>query len=166
MVLSNLTSMVFPAWVRYAVYTVLGVVLFGYGYVKGLDHANTNAVKQDVKTVYVQGQTTTKVITKYIKIKEKQDVVNKEIKNEGDSYTIKFPNDTYRFNNEYVSVYDESITGTIPSLSSGKPGDSTDVSVSENLAVSVNNNIAGRYWKQRALTCEEWVDTQEKESIK
>jgi hypothetical protein len=29
------------------------------------------------------------------------------------------------------------------------------------LEASVNNNIAGRQWKERALTCEAWTKEQE-----
>lgn len=159
----SLSNLVLPSWSKYVAYAVLITATWGHGYVKGINHAANKAVAQDTRIIIKQGKVTTKVITKYIKIKEKQTKLDGEIKNDGTSYAINFSDDPYRFNNEYVRVFDNSVTG-IPSLPSGNPGDPTDVTVSRQLSVSVNNNIVARYWKHRAEFCEEWA--KEQESVK
>lgn len=161
----NWASFVLPTWTRYLAYGVLVVASWGYGYVKGVEHETHVNVVHDTKVIIKQGEITTKIITKYIKIKEKQTKLDEGIKQDGKSYSILFPNDNYHFNNEYVRVFNESVTG-VPTLPSGNLGDSTTTTVPEQLSVSVNNNMVARYWKTRAEQCEEWTAEQEKESVK
>ena len=161
----NWASFILPTWSRYLAYGVLVISSWGYGYIKGIAHETKALVIHDTKVVIKQGEITTKIITKYVKIKEKQTKLDEGIKQDGKSYAILFPNDNYHFNNEYVRVFNESVTG-VPTLPSGNLGDSTTTTVSEQLSVSVNNNMVARYWKTRAEQCEEWTAEQEKESIK
>jgi len=160
------TNFVLPFWVKYVAIAVLATVIYGWGYTNGLQKVYKEQANAVPQIVYKQGKVTTKVITKYIKIKEKQDKIDKEIRNEGNSYAIRFPDDSYTFNNEFVRLYDNSITGSVSTLSSREPAGDSGVSVSEAVPVMVENNIIGRQWKQRALQCEEWAKTQEEESVK
>ena len=164
--LDSLRSVVLPVWLKPVLYLSAVMLIWFHGYVTGLQHAYKAEAIEVPKIIYKQGQVTTKVITKYIKIKEKQQVVNKEIKDEGDAYAIKFTNDSYHFNNEFVRLFDASVEGSVPPLSSGEPGDSTTVTVPEVLKASINNNAVAHYWETRAEACEEWAATQEKESLK
>ena len=161
----SLTNLILPSWSKYVAYALLMVATWGHGYVTGVKHEDNKMIVHDTKVIIRQGEITTKIITKYIKIKEKQTKLDEGIKQDGKSYAILFPNDNYHFNNEYVRVFNESVTG-VPTLPSGNLGDSTTTTVPEQLSVSVNNNMVARYWKTRAEQCEEWVDTQEKESVK
>ena len=163
--MGNLANIVLPTWARYVAYALLIAVVWGHGYTKGIEHVYKSQSTATEKLVFVQGKVTTKIITKYIKQKENQEVVDNKIKEEGNGYAIKFPNDTYHFNNEYVRVFDESVTGvsTLPSRESGNP---SSVTVPQQLDVSINNNKVARYWKERAETCEAWTQQQEKESVK
>jgi hypothetical protein len=150
-----------PPYSKYIVYAILAVSLFSYGYIKGQANVYEKGLSETVKIVTLQGKTTQKVITKYIKIKAEEDKKNKEITHEGQSYDIKFPNDDYVFNNFYVRMHDASITGEIPTLSSGDLRDPSGVSVARTLEVAIHNNIVGNQWKDRALLCESWTKAQE-----
>ena len=161
----SLTNLILPSWSKYVAYALLMVVTWGHGYVTGVKHEDNKMIVHDTKVIIRQGEITTKIITKYIKIKEKQTKLDEGIKQDGKSYSILFPNDNYHFNNEYVRVFNESVTG-VPTLPSGNLGDSTTTTVPEQLSVSVNNNMVARYWKTRAEQCEEWTAEQEKESVK
>lgn len=164
--LSNtLDNFVVPVWLKYVVISVLLVTVWGHGYTKGQANVYEKQLDSTAKLVYIQGKTTTKVITKYIKQKEKQAPIEEQIKKEGQSYAIQFPND-YTFNNEYVRLFNQSVTGNLSTLPSGEPSQSSGVTVSRQLDVSINNNTVAREWKERALTCELWAKTQEEESNK
>ena len=158
-------SFVLPTWTRYLAYALLMVATWGHGYVTGVKREDNKLIVHDTKVIVKQGEITTKIITKYISIKEKQTKLDEGVKQDGKSYAILFPNDNYHFNNEYVRVFNESVTG-VPTLPSGNLGDSTSTTVSEQLSVSVNNNTVARYWKNRAEECEAWTKEQEKESVK
>lgn len=161
MQLPSLSNLVLPFWAKYVAGAVLIAAVFGFGYVKGIERVYDKQQVADTKIIVTQGKVTTKVITKYIKVKEKQDPIDKEIVNEGQAYAIDFPSDTYSFNNWYVRLHDSSVTGSVPPLSSGDDTDPSGISVAKQLNVAINNNIAGRQWKERALTCEEWAKEQE-----
>lgn len=158
----NLESIILPVWAKPVAYAVLVTFIFGYGYVKGLEKANNKQLLYDTKIVVKQGKVTEKLVTKYVYIRNKQTKKDTEIRNEGNGYAIRFPNDTYRFNNEYVRLFNSSVLGEISSLPSGKPAGNSGVTVSENLSVSINNNEVARKWKLRAEECEEWTKEQEK----
>lgn len=156
----NLNNLILPSYIKYIAYGALAVATFSYGYIKGQSNAFDNQVTTSEKVIIKQGKVTTKIITKYIKVKEEQDKTDEEIKNEGQAYGIKFPSDYY-FNNEYVRLHDSSVTGKLSTLSSGDAGQTSGVSVARQLEVAINNNIAGRQWKERAQLCEEWAKEQE-----
>lgn len=158
----NLSNLVLPSYLKYVAYGALAVATFAFGYVKGQAHVYEKGITESVRIVTLQGKTTQKVITKYIKQKEKQDKIDENIKHEGQSYAIRFPNDDYHFNNFYVRMHDASVKGDVPSLSSGDLADPSGVSVSRHLEVSLHNNIVGRQWKDRAQLCEDWALAQEK----
>jgi hypothetical protein len=160
------TNFVLPFWAKYVAIAVLATVIYGWGYTNGLQKVYKEQANVVPQIVFKQGKVTTKVVTKYIKIREKQEKIDKEIRNEGNSYAIRFPTDSYTFNNEFVRLHDNSVTGRISTLSSGESAADSGVSVSEALSVVVDNNIVGRQWKQRALQCEEWAKVQEEESVK
>lgn len=164
MQLPNLSNVILPSWVGYGAVVVLGVVLWGHGYVKGQANVYEKSLNESVRVVTLQGKTTQKVITKYIKQQEKQKPIEEQIKNEGQSYSIKFP-DGYTFNNEYVRLYNQSVTGELSPLPSGNPEDSSGVTPATSLEVGINNNQVAREWKERALTCELWAKEQE-EAVK
>jgi len=149
-----------PWWAKYVVGAALVASVYGYAYVQGLQSAGEKAARVETKIIVKQGEVTTKVITKYIKIKEKQKIEQEKTVNEGKQYAIQFP-DTYHFNNEFVRLYDQSVKGSIPPLSDRERGESSTVSVPEVLQLSINNNLAGREWQLRAETCETWVKEQE-----
>jgi hypothetical protein len=151
---------VLPSWVGYGAVVLLGVVLWGHGYTKGQANVYEKQATATAKVILLQGKTTTKVITKYIKQQEKQKPIEEQIKNEGQAYAIKFP-DNYTFNNEYVRLYNQSVTGELSSLPSGNPEDSSGVTPATSLEVGINNNQVARDWKDRALTCELWAKEQE-----
>jgi hypothetical protein len=161
MQLPNLSNVVLPFWAKYVAGAVLVVAVFSFGYVKGIERVYDKQQVGETKIIVKQGKVTTRIITKYIKEKEKQNPKDEEIKHEGQSYAIKFPADDYHFNNWYVRLHDSSITGSLSTLSSGSDADPSGVSVARQLEVAINNNIAGRQWKERALTCEEWALEQE-----
>lgn len=163
---SVLDNYVVPVWLKYVVVAVLLTVVWGHGYVKGQANAYNSVANATSKVVMLQGKVTTKVITKYIKQKAKQAPVEEQIKKEGQSYAIQFPNDTYTFNNEYVRLFNQSVTGSISSLSSGTDGESSGVTIADSLEVGINNNTVARQWKDRALTCEGWAKAQEEASSK
>lgn len=157
-----LSNFVLPSYAKYVAYGALTLAAFGYGFVKGQQNVYERGLNVVHQLHLVQGKTTTKVITKYIKAKEKQDKVDTEIKHEGQSYAIKFPNDNYVFNNFYVRMHDASVEGNVPSLSSGDLAEPSGVDVSRHLEVSIHNNIVARQWRDRALLCETWAKEQEK----
>lgn len=157
----NLSNLILPSYLKYVAYGALAVATFSYGYIKGQANAFNEQSVVDSRVVVLQGKTTTKYITKYIKVKAEQDKKDEVIKHEGQSYAIKFPSDAYTFNNWYVGVHDASVTGKIPTLSSGDITNSSGISVARQLEVAVNNNVAGRQWKERALLCETWAREQE-----
>jgi hypothetical protein len=158
----SLSNVVLPPFAKWAALAALTVAIWGYGYVNGIERTNDRIVEKDVKIIYKQGKITTKVITKYIKEKQKQAVIDKEIKQDGQSFAIKYPDGVSPFNNEYVWLYDNSVKGSISPLPSGNPGDSSGVTVSESLSVGIHNNTVARQWKERALTCELWAQEQER----
>ena len=163
--LQSLSSLVVPPWVKWVAAAALVASVYGYGYIKGLDHGYQQVVLHDTKLIVKAGKVTTKIVTKYIKQKEVQDKIDETIKQEGSSYAIQFP-DGYKFNNEYVRLFNGSVLGTLSPLPSGDPSEASTVSVPEELAVSINNNVAGRQWKERALTCESWAKEQEESANK
>jgi hypothetical protein len=160
-----MTNLILPSWAKYVAYATLLTALFGsvwgHGFVKGIERTNDKQLKADFKIIKVQGKVTQKMVADYVKKHTKQKKVNEEIKNEGQGYAIQFPDDGYTFNNEYVRLYNNSVTGTISSLSSGNPGDSSGVTPSDSLEVGIHNNTVARQWQERALMCEGWAEAQE-----
>lgn len=152
-----LNNLIFPPYVKWVAYGLLAISIFTYGYIQGIE----DRVDAQVNTVYVQGKTTTKVITKYIKQKEKQQLVDKEIKDASHEYATQFADDGYKLNNTFVGVHDAAVQGKLPTLPSGNAGESSGISVSESLPVFVENLQIGKQWKERALLCESWVKEQE-----
>lgn len=145
---------------KYVVGGLLIASVWVHGYVQGLQHAVETAPQAMIDQVVVVNKVTEKVITKYIKQKEKQRKIDEEIKNEGESFPIKYPDAGFA-NNEFVWLYDASVKGAFPPLPSGELGDSSGVPYSEVLDTSIHNHIVGRQWKERALMCEEWAKEQE-----
>lgn len=160
------TNFIIPWWVKYVAMAIAALALVSFGYIKGIDHEVNQQNKEVAKVVYLQGKVTTKVITKYIKQEQKIKEQGDKLKQEGQSYAIQFPNDHYIFNNYFVSLYDSSITDSIPSLSEGNSSEPSGVGVSQVLQSAINNNTAGRLWEQRAKSCEEWVKNQEELNVK
>jgi hypothetical protein len=156
----NLSNFVLPPWAKYATAVALVAVVWGHGYVKGIERTNDRIAVADTKIIYKQGKVTTKVITKYVKVKEKQEKVEEQIKNEGQSYAIKFP-DNYNFNNEYVRLFNMSVTGEVSTLPKGTGGEASGVTPATQLDVSIHNHKVARDWKRVAETCEAWVKEQE-----
>lgn len=161
-----LSNVVLPEWAKYVAVVLLAAAIWGHGYTKGMERAYNSQLNEVSRIVYLQGKTTTKVVTKYIKQANEIEKKAEEVKHEGQSYDIKFPTDDYIFNNYFVRVYDDSLGLYVPSLSSGTDADPSGVGVSEVLEASVNNNLAGRLWEIRARSCEEWAKKQEEESVK
>jgi hypothetical protein len=157
----NLSNFIIPPWAKYVAGAFLVAAVWGHGYVKGLDHNVANQVQAGQKLVFKQGKVTTKIITKYVKIQNDIKEKGDELKQEGQSYAIKFPNDKYVFNNEFVRLYDNSL-GFVSPLSSGESSNPSGVEVPQLLSSSINNNTAGLLWEQRAKTCEAWAQEQEK----
>lgn len=158
MVLNNI---ILPPWAKYVALGVLILTTFGYGYIKGQANAYEKGLSESVRVVTLQGKTTQKVITKYVKVKEKQKPIDEEIKHEGQAYAIDFANSKYFFNNRYVRLHDASVEGSVPPLPSGDDGETSRVSEARQLEVAVHNNIVGREWKLLAETCEAWAKKQE-----
>lgn len=158
---TSLSNFVLPWWGKWVAIIALAVASFGYGYIKGIDHAKYSNYKSELKVIYKQGKVTERVVTKYIKVREKQAKINEEIKNEGQSYAIQFPTDAYHFNNEFVRVFDNSVKGSLSTLPSRESGADSGVTVPEVLTASVNNNEVAKKWKLRAFECEEWTQKQE-----
>ena len=161
---SKLTGLVLPPYVTYLAYALLGFSLFVYGYVKGQSTAYEKQLSAQVETVVLQGKTTTKVITKYIKAKEKQEPKEKEITNESIKYAESPNANTSILDNTFIRVYDGAVTGSLPPLPSGESGNTTGVEVSQALPLFVENVQIARQWRDRALLCEAWVKYQEEES--
>jgi hypothetical protein len=158
----DLRTLVIPPIAKWGALITLVVAIWGHGYVQGIDRTNDRIVEKDIKVIVKQGKVTTKIITKYVERKQKQTKLDKEIKNEGTSYAIKYPDDGYRFNNEYVWLHDSSVKGTLSPLPRGNLGDSSGITVPETLSVSIHNTMVARQWQERALTCEAWTKEQEK----
>jgi hypothetical protein len=154
-------NFILPWYAKWVALFVLALSIFFYGYVKGSSNEQNKVAIKEIQIVYKQGKVTERIVTKYIKIKQKQQVIDNKTQSEGSSYAIKFPNDSYTFNNEFVRLYDNSATGTISTLPSGEPAGDSRVGVSEVLNTSIGNNIIARSWKIRALECEEWTKEQE-----
>lgn len=165
MSLPILSNFIIPPWAKYVAMGVLVVAVWGHGYVKGIERTNERAIVQDVKLVYKQGKVTEKVVKIYRDKIVKQKLTDSEIKDAVKQYQNKYPSDGYSFNNEYVWLHDNSIKGSISPLPSGNLGDSSGISVSEALSVSIHNNTVGRQWKERALTCEGWAKQQEEDYV-
>lgn len=158
----NLSNFVIPPYAKYIALVVFVIALWGHGYVKGLQHAVEEAPQQAFDSVVVLNKVTERVVTKYIKQKEKQRKVDEEIKHEGNSFPIKYPDAGFA-NNEFVWLYDASVKGAFPPLPSGELGDSSGVPYSEVLSTSQHNHTVGREWKERALACEQWTKEVEQE---
>lgn len=158
--LSDLTNMVIPWYVKYLVGAGLALSLFGYGYVKGLEKGAEKAALVDTKVIVKQGKITTNTVIKYVTKREKQKVDEEKAVNEGKGYAIKFT-DNYRFNNEFVRLFDQSVKGSIPPLPSGEAGKPSAITVPEVLGVSINNVIVAKQWRERAELCEAWALEQE-----
>lgn len=154
-------NILLPPWAKYVAIAVLITAVWGHGFVKGIERSNDKAVAQDVRVIYKQGKVTEKVITVYKDKVVKQKLTDVEIKDAVKKYQANYPNDGYSFNNEYVWLHDNSIKGSISPLPNGELGDSSGISVSQALSISVHNNTVGREWKERALTCEKWTKEQE-----
>ena len=158
MVLSNI---ILPPWAKYVAFGGLLLSVFGYGYVKGQANVFENSLHESIKVVMLQGKTTQKVITKYVKVKEKQKPIDEETKHEGQAYAIDFADSKHFFNNRYVRVHDSSVEGSLPPLPSRDDRETSRVSEARQLEVAIHNNITGRQWKHLAETCETWVKEQE-----
>ena len=155
-----LSNFIIPWWGKYAVGAALIASVYGYAYVQGLKSGTVQIVEYNTRVIEKQGKVTEKIITKYIKIKEKQKQESEVVTNEGKQYAIQF-HDAYHFNNEFVRLYDQSVKGSIPPLPDRERGEPSSISVPEVLSVSINNTLAGREWKLRAETCENWTKEQE-----
>lgn len=157
-----ITNLIIPPWAKYVALAGLFVAVWFHGYVKGLEKSANVQIVETIKIIKQQGEVTTKVVTKYVEKAKAQEKVTETIKKEGQSYAIKFADDNYIFNNYFVRLYDASITGSLPALSSGDDADPSGVEVSEVLGVSIHNNSVGKTWELRAKACEEWVNEQRK----
>jgi hypothetical protein len=155
-----LSNIILPPWAKYVAAVALVLVVWGHGYVKGQANVYEKQATATERVILKQGKVTTKVITKYVKVKEKQQPIEEQIKNEGQAYAIKFP-DNYSFNNEYVRLFNNSVTGKVSSLSSGTGGEASGVTPATQLEVSIHNHQVARDWKRVAETCEAWVKEQE-----
>jgi hypothetical protein len=155
-----LTNFILPPWAKYVAAGFLVMVVWGHGYTKGQANVYEKQVGATERVILKQGKVTEKVIIKYVKQKEKQKPVEEQIKNEGEAYAIKFP-DNYHFNNEYVRLFNNSVTGEVSTLPSGTGGEASGVTPSTQLEISIHNHKVARDWKEVALTCEEWVKKQE-----
>lgn len=156
-----LSNLVLPPWAKYVALGGLVIAAFSYGYVKGQANVYKETINETTKVVYLQGKTTEKVVTKYVKVKEKQKPVDEEIKHEGQAYAIDFADSKHFFNNRYVRLHDSSVEGSVPPLPSGDDGETSRVSEARQLEVAIHNNIVGREWKLLAETCEAWAKKQE-----
>lgn len=156
----SIPNLVLPVWAKWVALGFLLAATWGHGYVTGMEHVYKKNQEQIVKTVYIQGKTTTKVVTKYIKEAKKIETKGEELKHEGQAYKIQFPNDDYIFNRYFVRVFNESL-GAVSSLSSGDDAADSGVDVSTVLEASVHNNTQGLLWELRAKSCEEWAKEQE-----
>lgn len=155
-----LSNIIIPWYAKYIVAGLFVLAVFGFGYVQGLEKGSEKAALVDTKIIVKQGKITTNTVVKYITKREKEKKVEEIATNEGKAYAIKFP-DSYHFNNEFVRLYDQSIKGPIPPLPSGEAGNSSGITVPEVLAVSINNHIVAKQWKERAELCEGWALEQE-----
>jgi hypothetical protein len=156
----QLSELVIPTWGKYVAGVALVLAVWGHGFVQGIERTNDRIAVADTKVIYKQGKVTEKVIVKYVKQKEKQEKVEEQIKNEGQSYAIKFP-DNYNFNNEYVRLFNMSVTGEVSTLPEGTGGKASGVTPATQLEVSIHNHKVARDWKRVAETCEVWVKEQE-----
>jgi hypothetical protein len=157
-----LTTILTSNITKYVAVGALVAAVWVHGYVQGLQHAVEQNPVEFSSKVIVLNKVTEKVVTKYIKQKEVQKKVDEEIKQDGQSFAIKYP-DVGFANNEFVWVYDNSVTGSISPLPSGELGDSSGVTYSEVLSASIHNHIVARQWKERALLCEQWTQEVEQE---
>jgi hypothetical protein len=157
----NLTNFVLPPWAKYVAAGFLVMVVWGHGYTKGQANVYEKQATATERVILKQGKVTEKIVYKYIKQKEKQKPVEEQIKNEGEAYAIKFP-DNYHFNNEYVRLFNNSVTGEVSTLPSGTDGEASRVTPATQLEISIHNHKVARDWKELALTCEAWALEQEK----
>jgi hypothetical protein len=157
----NLTNFVLPPWAKYVAAGFLVMVVWGHGYTKGQANVYEKQANATERVILKQGKVTEKIVYKYIKQKEKQKPVEEQIKNEGEAYAIKFPDD-YSFNNEYVRLFNNSVTGEVSTLSRRDPADSSGVTPATQLEISIHNHKVAREWKDRATLCEAWALEQEK----
>jgi hypothetical protein len=156
----NLTNFVLPPWAKYVAGVALVLVVWGHGYVKGQANVYEKQATATERVIIKQGKVTEKIIYKYVKQKEKQKPVEEQIRNEGSAYAIKFP-DNYNFNNEYVRLFNMSVTGEVSTLPEGTGGEASGVTPATQLEISIHNHKVARDWKKVAETCEAWAKEQE-----
>lgn len=159
--LGTLASFTLPTWGKWIAILGLTVAAFLFGMLQGVERTNDRQREVETKIIYKQGEVTERIVTEYIYLQQKQEVEDVKIKEAGEAYEITFPDNDFHFNNEFVRLFDASVTGTLSPLSSGEPEENSSVKVSEVLEISIHNNSVARAWELRAHECEAWAKEQE-----
>ena len=152
-------------WQRLAIYGALVlafcVILFGYGYhvgVKRLWDYQAKQAQEAVKIIVKQGAVTEKIVTKWIKVKQKAEVVERIVEKEVIRYADKNPG--MCLDPDWRRLHDSS-TGAVPDTPGTVDGERGEtVTAAEALTTVTQNNARCIRTADKLDALQEWVTAQ------
>lgn len=118
----NFLNLVIPTWGKYVAGAFLVAAVWGHGYVTGLEKAYTKVTKQTIVVYKKAEEVTQKVITKNVPKTKEIKQQGENLKKEGQAYAIKYKDDTYTFNADFVQLFNNSLFTDASALSRGANG--------------------------------------------
>ena len=164
--MAALLAFVSGNWARLAIYglVIVGALATaaGVGYHKGVQRLWDYQVKQAraaVAIVVKQGKVTERVVTKYITIKAKAQIVERTVEKEVIRYVDKNPG--HCLDPEWGRLHDAS-TGAVPDPAGGTEDPSRAPTAAEALETVTQNNARCIRTADRLDALQEWVSEQQK----
>ena len=155
----------FAPLARAAVIALIAAAVFAYGWVKGNEHGSAKLAdyigeqaKATVALVTKQGETTTKVVTKYIQVAAKAQVVTQTIEKEVTRYAETNPGNC--LDPEWRRLHDSAAAGIVPDASAGTDGPGGTPSAAEAIETVTSNYAGCIRTADRLTSLQEWVREQ------
>ena len=153
-------------WARLAIYGLVIVMALGtaagWGFhlgIKKLWDYQVEQAKQAVKIIVKQGEVTERVVTKYVKVKAKAEVIEKTVEKEVIRYVDKNPG--YCLDPDWGRLHDAS-TGAVPKAGPEPDGEGGAPTAAEALQTVTQNNARCIRTADRLDAIQDWVREQEK----
>lgn len=153
-------------WQRLAIYALLAVILLGaaagWGYHRGVQRLYDYQVaqaQQAVKVIVKQGEVTTKVITRYVKVQAATEHAAAGVKEEVHRYEAR--NAGSCLDPEWGRVHDAAATNTLPPPTGGADGPGEAPKAAAALATVTDNYAAHNACVDALEALQGWVREQE-----